>query len=383
MPDKLMAPPIRTALVNNPDGSPVTGPANGSNDSSSAPITTEKSWYFYWRDIGKQINTGTDTLGKLVTYGAHADRPDPANMPDGAIYIETDRGSIYQLEGGVWQFITGTMWNTLSPDQRPTDLGTHDAGFDFRTTDQPAREFIWSQTEWIEATPVRYGTHAARLAVVVAQVIDQLLWVETDRGAIYQHQASVWQYLAGTMWGTMVPDQRPTDLGTHDAGFDFRTTDAPPREFIWNQTAWVETTPPQVGLAQYAIATAALTLPTAAADIPGATLTLTRAGKHLITGCFDIGGSGAGDAGFLALGQLVADGTAQTGLVVFQPLVITSTGTSAGTLLASPRYMTFQQWSYQAAAPGKVVTLQAWKNGGSGVSQAGAQTTISALWVSP
>ena len=45
------------------------------------------------------------------------------------------------------------------------------------------------------------------------------------------------------MWGTLVPDQRPTDLGVHDAGFDFRTTVAPPREFVWNQTAWVEVTP--------------------------------------------------------------------------------------------------------------------------------------------
>ena len=318
--------------------------------------------------------------------GTHANRPDPSTVPDGSIYVEFDRGALYCNENGTWQYIAGTMYALLNPDQRPTDLGANDAGFEFRSIDTDPdyapRQFLWSQSEWVETTMVLYGTHAAR-PPADEKTPPRTLYVESDRGAIYQHQASVWQYLAGTMWGTMVPDQRPTDLGTHDAGFDFRTTDAPPREFIWNQTAWVETTPPQVGLAQYAIATAALTLPTAAADIPGATLTLTRAGKHLITGCFDIGGSGAGDAGFLALGQLVADGTAQTGLVVFQPLVITSTGTSAGTLLASPRYMTFQQWSYQAAAPGKVVTLQAWKNGGSGVSQAGAQTTISALWVSP
>jgi hypothetical protein len=179
-----------------------------------------------------------------TTYGAHADRPSATNAPNGSVYIETDRGSIYQNWNGVWQFITGTMWATLNPDQRPTDLGVNDGGFDFRSTDEPAREFIWSQTEWIEATPVRYGTHAARLAVVVSQVIDQLLWVETDRGVLYQLQnGTTWQYIAGTMWGTMSPDQRPTDLGTHDAGFDYRSTDAPPREFIWSQTAWIEVTP--------------------------------------------------------------------------------------------------------------------------------------------
>ena len=244
MANSLMAPPIRTGLINNPDGTPLTqaGSSDGSGSSSGVPLQTEKSWYYYWRDLGRRLNEGTDKLNKLVTYGAHADRPDPANMPDGALYVETDRGVIYANEGGVWQYVAGTMWDTLSPDNRPTDLGAHDAGFDFRTTDQPAREFIWSQTEWIEATPVRYGTHAQRLVVVVATIIDQTLWVETDRGAIYQLQnGTTWQYLAGTMWGTLSPDQRPTDLGTHDAGFDFRGTDQQ-REFIWSQTAWVETT---------------------------------------------------------------------------------------------------------------------------------------------
>ena len=368
MPDKLMAPPIRTALVNNPDGSPVTGPANGSNDSSNAPITTEKSWYFYWRDIGKQINTGADTLGKLVTYGAHADRPDPANMPDGAIYIETDRGSIYQLEGGVWQFITGTMWNTLSPDQRPTDLGTHDAGFDFRTTDQPAREFIWSQTEWIEATPVRFGTHAARLAVVVADVIDQMVWVETDRSnVIYQLQSGIWWFLAGTMWGTFSPDQRPTDLGTHDAGFDFRTTDAPPRQFIWSQTAWIETTPPPAtpqNSGQIAYATTTLALTTASQAVPGCSLTLSRAGTYLITAVFDF--NTLNDTNEPMYGTL----SGQAKYAVFLSAATTGQAT------------VFQQWLISVSA-GSVATLIAFKGGGAGGSIVDIHSSIAALWVSP
>ena len=244
MANSLMAPPIRTGLINNPDGTPLTqaGSSDGSGSSSVAPLQTEKSWYYYWRDLGRRLNEGADKLNKLVTYGGHADRPDPANMPDGALYVETDRGVIYANEGGIWQYVAGTMWDTLSPDNRPTDLGAHDAGFDFRTTDRPAREFIWSQTEWIEATPVRYGTHAQRLAVVVANVIDQTVWVETDRSnVIYQLQSGIWWFLAGTMWGTLSPDNRPTDLGVHDAGFDYRGTDQQ-REFIWSQTAWVETT---------------------------------------------------------------------------------------------------------------------------------------------
>ena len=221
-------------------------PPTNRNNQKQSPIPVVSRTMPIVNPDGTVTRSGQLLLEQLqapgTTYGSHADRPDPGSVTDGAVYIEFDRGSVYQNQDGVWQYITGTMWATLNPDLRPTDLGTHDGGFDFRTTDQPAREFIWSQTEWIEATPVRYGTHAQRLAVVVAAIIDQTLWVETDRGAIYQLQnGTTWQYLAGTMWGTLSPDQRPTDLGTHDAGFDFRGTDQQ-REFIWSQTAWVETT---------------------------------------------------------------------------------------------------------------------------------------------
>ena len=178
--------------------------------------------------------------------GTHAARPDPSGAPDGAIYVESDRGVIYCNEGGVWQYIAGTMYALLNPDQRPTDLGVNDAGFEFRSIDTDPnyapRQFLWSQSEWIETTMVLYGTHALR-PPANEQTPARTIYVESDRGALYQHQFGFWQYIAGTMWGTLVPDQRPTDLGTHDAGFDFRTTDAPPREFIWSQTAWVETTP--------------------------------------------------------------------------------------------------------------------------------------------
>jgi hypothetical protein len=73
---------------------------------------------------------------------------------NGALYVEFDRGGvIYQNQNNVWKYLAGTMWGTLSPDQRPTDLGVNDGGFDFRATDQQ-REFIWSQTAWVEVTPV-------------------------------------------------------------------------------------------------------------------------------------------------------------------------------------------------------------------------------------
>jgi hypothetical protein len=44
------------------------------------------------------------------------------------------------------------MWGTYSPDQRPTDLGARDAGFDFRGTDI-VRQSLWSGTAWESPDP--------------------------------------------------------------------------------------------------------------------------------------------------------------------------------------------------------------------------------------
>lgn len=301
--------------------------------------------------------------------GTHGDRPNPGDVPEGSLYYENDRGVLYAATLGVWQYVAGTMFGTLSPDERPPDLGTHDAGFDFRGTDQP-REFLWSQTEWIEVTAVQYGPHAARPDP--ATIVEGALYVESDRGgAIYQRETpsgtSIWQYLAGTMWGTLVPDQRPTGLGTHDAGFDFRTNVPPPQEFIWNQTAWVEVTP-QANSTQIAYATSILTLTTAFQQVPGTVITLPRAGQYLVQGTFFFA-LNAADAGNYLLGQLSGGAPAQAVLM----------GSAAGNLQATVS----QQWIVSAGA-GSSLWLEASKTGGSGGSFVFyTHTGISALWVSP
>jgi hypothetical protein len=133
---------------------------------------------------------------------------------------------------------------------------------------------------------------------------------------------------------------------------------------------------PADNVAQIAYCSAALTLVTGTYnDITGATLTLDRAGRYLILGCFDFLGFGAGDLNIGALGRLVADGTAQAPLAMFSNLVI------AGGV--SQRSTVCQQWLYTAAATGQVVKLQAEKNGGTGASQASSQSSISALWIGP
>jgi hypothetical protein len=181
--------------------------------------------------------------------GTHANRPDPtsASVPDGALYGETDRGVLYFNVGGEWHYAAGTMWGTISPDQRPTDLGANDAGFEFRSIDTNpllgGHDWIWTGSAWIEITPVRYGGHGTRLSQPLADIWNGMIWVETDRSeVIYQNQSGAWHYCAGTMYGTISPDTRPTDLATNDSGFQFRTTDSPPRQFLWSGTAWVEVT---------------------------------------------------------------------------------------------------------------------------------------------
>jgi len=233
-PEALQIPPIRTDL---------TEPA----PSSSGQPNTAKEWYYYWRRTGAQVNS----LWGMVTYGTHANRPAPGTVPDGAFYFETDRGALYEFRYGHWKYVAGIMFGTLNPDQRPTDLGTYDAGFDFRSTDSNTdyapREFMWSQTQWIEITQVLYGTHANRPAAN-AQTPARTIYVETDRGnVIYQNQGNNWIYVAGRMWGTVAPtDQRPTDLGANDKDFTFcDSNNAPYQEFVWTGSAWSQVNFPQ------------------------------------------------------------------------------------------------------------------------------------------
>jgi hypothetical protein len=234
---RIQIPPIRTSLED-PDA------ANGGNAATGG--RTAKEWYYFWQRSGEKLDG-------LVTYGKHADRPDPdgvAPIPDGALYLEQDRGStFYQFQDGNWMYIAGVMWGTLSPDQRPADLtAPNDIGFEFWATDQtPVRKFLWSGSAWIEQTPALYGTHAERIAMSPAGIALGVLYIETDRSnVIYEMRnpgpGNVWVYVTGTMSGTLSPDQRPGDLGTQGAGFAFRATDTR-QLFAWDGSAWRETAP--------------------------------------------------------------------------------------------------------------------------------------------
>ena len=225
-----IVPPFRAPLI-----------ADQASENGSGQATTARSWYLFFENLSRTVGIQAG----MVSSGTHQDRlaASTADLPDGAFWVESDPpggGVLYQMRGGKWYYVAGTKWGTMSPDQRPVDLTANDAGYEWRSTDQPPRNFLWSGTQWVEVTAVRYGTHANRLAVTLSGIWQGVLWVETDRGnVIYENQGGAWKYVAGAMWGTISPDQRPADLGANDYGFDFKdTNNSPFREYVWNGSAW-------------------------------------------------------------------------------------------------------------------------------------------------
>lgn len=254
MEEKLVTPPIRTAILEDK--------------------TPARDWWLHWNALTLRANqsaaeidqvetnvaelvANVDSLDqdidRMLRAGTHATRIAMPAGPIGALWAETDRSNVlYQAQtvagAMVWRYAAGVMYGTLAPDQRPADLGANDGGFEFRATDtDPAntgREWIWSGTAWVETSQVMYGTHASRPTPAAAPA--RCIYVEMDRGPMYQNQLGHWIYLAGIMWGTLAPDQRPTDLTSFDTGFTFRTNVPPAREFMWSGVGWVEITPPDV-----------------------------------------------------------------------------------------------------------------------------------------
>ena len=131
---------------------------------------------------------------------------------------------------------------------------------------------------------------------------------------------------------------------------------------------------PVGGDAQFAAASSSLALTTTPANIPGAMLTLARAGLYLIHAIFDFTLT-TGDGGMTLTGTLVANGVAQAAVASFCADAPTA---------VSPRALVAQQWLLQAAAAGQILQLQANKSGGTGTSQArNRHTSLSAVWIKP
>lgn len=104
-----------------------------------------------------QLLGGTGATG-VVQLGTHAERvaTSATRIGTGALFYETDRRALYVSvlagPGGIWLFVgqTQPFAGTLSPDQKPTDLGTNGVGFQFNSTDFN-RIYVWTGSAWVDA----------------------------------------------------------------------------------------------------------------------------------------------------------------------------------------------------------------------------------------
>ena len=158
--DKLQTPPIRTPLGEG-DGRQPAGLNGGT-------AKTSKEWYLHWQQASGLINDHSEAIAELnreladtIRLGTHAERLAAAPDPLDALWTESDRNNVvYQarLVAGTpaWVYLAGTMRGTITPDQRPGDLGLNDTGFLFHATDAAAankdREYRWSGSAWVEIT---------------------------------------------------------------------------------------------------------------------------------------------------------------------------------------------------------------------------------------
>lgn len=121
----------------------------------------------------------------------------------------------------------------------------------------------------------------------------------------------------------------------------------------------------------YSTSTAALTLTTSMADVPGATGTFGKTGKWMVTGVFDFNNA-ATDTGGL-VGQLVVNGTALTPNAILLCYVTSET----------PAATVSQTWVVPGTV-GWVAKLQAKKVSGAGASTLGTpHSSITALYIGP
>lgn len=125
-------------------------------------------WAVFFASESGWISQGTHT----ERVGGGADKGlDASSVPDAALFIETDRGSIYEARSvakkQTWVFAVGRMQDVLA--NRPVDLGTNDVGFLFSATD--ALDYRWNGTAWATLDTVRGGgslTDVNRLTKVSA-----------------------------------------------------------------------------------------------------------------------------------------------------------------------------------------------------------------------
>src|SRR3990167_3373620 len=98
-----------------------------------------------------QPTTGALSVGSgKVRRGAFSTRG-AASSHAGEWFLASDHNNVtWYSTGAAWVYVAGVMYGTLSPDLKPTGLGTNDANYRFRSTDF-LREYRWTGSAWEDA----------------------------------------------------------------------------------------------------------------------------------------------------------------------------------------------------------------------------------------
>jgi hypothetical protein len=330
--------------------------------------------------------TGSAWVRELlpVLEDTHANRLSnyaPANYPIGTLFYETDRTVTYINKlitaTPTWVYLTGVMIAAFS--SLPT-LGTADAGFLFVASDTLGILY-WTGSAWAHLPGIlvlNFATSAGSVSITAANFTYEsnnsgvetftLPDVTTVPGQVFAVKNSA----LSTSVLTLNAAAAQTIDGS--SAFSFAPGEgcilqAPLTGTNWDVLA-ITRNAVLTPIVQSAVESSQLVLTTSYQDIPGLTLTLSRAGTWVITGCESFGLLATNGGAFM---QLVAAGTPQS---PFAPPV---SANGSGSAL----YATSQTWVY-AAAVNDIVKLQAKSGSGGGFTYTtgSAETgTLTAVWL--
>jgi hypothetical protein len=167
---------------------------------------------------------------------------------DGTLFRETDTGVLYQAYQGAWILpaCPPALQDTHANRLANYPAANYPPGTFFRETDTTALYLTYGGA-WVPAgaLPTIEDTHAHRLAnypaanYPVGTQFFETNTTQTDREVTYIIQvvsgANQWVYQSGVYTNTFA--NRPTGLGTNDAGFTFLSSDYTVEE-RWSGTAW-------------------------------------------------------------------------------------------------------------------------------------------------
>ncbi len=183
-----------------------------------------------------------NNLRSVQFIGTHAQRinKQASTYPIGTLWFETDRTTLYtvlSISGAQrWVWEAGIYSSAFA--NRPTDLGTFDAGFLFYATDI-FLTYRWSGSGWVlkgEVGVMFSGSHAARAGFTPANYPIGATYFEDNRTVIYRNNGTAWVYIGGEYRALFA--SRPADLVTTDAGFAFYATDTF-NSYYWDGSSWV------------------------------------------------------------------------------------------------------------------------------------------------